>query len=43
MGDRIPEWLQHHYKTYYEKGGHCRRQALIVGKKCTTETCFPDE
>jgi len=43
MEDRIPRWLQHHYKMCCKKGGCCRRQALIVGKEYTAEICFLDE
>jgi len=28
--DRIPEELQHHYKTCCEKGGHRGRQACMI-------------
>jgi len=41
MEDRIPGWLQQYYKACCEKGGHCKRQALIVGKEYTIEMCFP--
>ena len=30
--DGIPKWLQHCYKTYYEKNGYCERQACIIGR-----------
>jgi len=30
MENRIPRGLQHCYKTCYEKGGHCGRQACII-------------
>ena len=29
MEDRIPRWLQHHYKMCCEKGGHCGRRACM--------------
>ena len=29
MEDRIPRWLQHHHKTYCEKGGYHRRRACM--------------
>jgi len=29
MEDRIPEGLQHHHKTYCEKGGHCGMWACM--------------
>ena len=28
--DRIPRWLQHHYKMCCKKGGHYGRQACII-------------
>jgi len=43
MEDGIPGWLQHCHKACCKKGSHHGRQALIVGKKCTVEMCFPDE
>ena len=30
MEDGIPRWLQHYHETYYEKGGHCGRQACMI-------------
>jgi len=41
--DKIPRWLQHHYKVCYEKDGYYGRQALIIGKEYTIEMCFPDK
>jgi len=43
MEYRIPKWLYHCYKIYCEKGGHCRKQAYMVDKKCTMEMYFPDK
>ena len=30
MEDGIPRWLQHYHETYYEKVGHCGRQACMI-------------
>jgi len=43
MKDGISRWFQHHLKACCEKGGCHGRWALIVGKECTVEMCFPDK
>ena len=30
--DGISGWLQHCYKICCKKGGHCRRQAYVIGR-----------